>query len=191
MRALTWQGKRDVRVEDVPDPVLKDPTDVIVKVTSTGLCGSDLHLYEALGPFLDAAGRDRLRACLEQEHRSYGRTMLITGRALADVDRLCERVLVLDAGRLAFEGSLPELNQKVGAQAVLVVDLTEPGRPLDDLPGTDLLAVEAGGLRQRLGLRPGSSNPQQVLAEVTSRVEVRDVTLLELRLDDVVSRLRP
>lgn len=53
MRALTWQGKRDVRVETVPDPVLKDPTDIIVRVTSTGVCGSDLHLYEVLGPYLD------------------------------------------------------------------------------------------------------------------------------------------
>ncbi|MGW8990976.1 zinc-dependent alcohol dehydrogenase [Streptomyces zhihengii] len=53
MRALTWHGKRDVRVETVPDPVLKDPTDVIVRVTSTGVCGSDLHLYEVLGPYLE------------------------------------------------------------------------------------------------------------------------------------------
>ncbi|MGW6027466.1 alcohol dehydrogenase catalytic domain-containing protein [Streptomyces sp. NPDC055099] len=53
MRALTWHGKRDVRVETVPDPVLKEPTDVIVRVTSTGVCGSDLHLYEVLGPYLD------------------------------------------------------------------------------------------------------------------------------------------
>src|SRR5207247_10168250 len=52
MRALTWHGKRDVRVETVPDPVLQEPTDVIVKVTSSGICGSDLHLYELLGPFL-------------------------------------------------------------------------------------------------------------------------------------------
>ncbi|MFG2715507.1 alcohol dehydrogenase catalytic domain-containing protein [Streptomyces goshikiensis] len=54
MKALTWHGKRDVRVDNVPDPVIKDPTDVIVKITTTGLCGSDLHLYEVLGPFLDA-----------------------------------------------------------------------------------------------------------------------------------------
>lgn len=54
MRALTWQGRRDVRVETVPDPQLQDPTDVIVRVTSSGICGSDLHLYEVLGPFLDA-----------------------------------------------------------------------------------------------------------------------------------------
>ncbi|MFJ6215312.1 alcohol dehydrogenase catalytic domain-containing protein [Streptomyces sp. NPDC092296] len=52
MKALTWHGKRDVRVDTVPDPVIREPTDVIVEVTTTGLCGSDLHLYEVLGPFL-------------------------------------------------------------------------------------------------------------------------------------------
>ncbi|HEX7149308.1 MAG TPA: alcohol dehydrogenase catalytic domain-containing protein, partial [Actinomycetota bacterium] len=53
MKALTWQGKRDVRIEEVPDPKLEEPTDAIVRITSTGICGSDLHLYEVLGPFLD------------------------------------------------------------------------------------------------------------------------------------------
>lgn len=52
MRALTWQGKRDVTVIDVPDPTIQQPTDAIIKVTSTAICGSDLHLYEVLGPFL-------------------------------------------------------------------------------------------------------------------------------------------
>ncbi|MER6142545.1 alcohol dehydrogenase catalytic domain-containing protein [Streptomyces sparsogenes] len=52
MRAVTWQGRRDVRVETVPDPILKEPTDAIIRVTSTGLCGSDLHLYEVLTPFM-------------------------------------------------------------------------------------------------------------------------------------------
>src|SRR5690606_14609742 len=48
MRALTWQGKRDVRLETVPDPKIEEPTDAIIRVTSSGLCGSDLHLYEVL-----------------------------------------------------------------------------------------------------------------------------------------------
>ena len=52
MRALTWQGLGDVRVENVPDPVLQDPTDAIVRVTSTAICGSDLHLYGVLGPYM-------------------------------------------------------------------------------------------------------------------------------------------
>ncbi|RRO14196.1 glutathione-dependent formaldehyde dehydrogenase [Saccharopolyspora rhizosphaerae] len=54
MRALTWHGPRDVRVEDVPDPKLADDTDAIIRVTSSAICGSDLHLYEVLAPFLDA-----------------------------------------------------------------------------------------------------------------------------------------
>lgn len=52
MRALTWQGLTDVRVTEVPDPVLQDPTDAIVRVTSTAICGSDLHLYNVLGAYL-------------------------------------------------------------------------------------------------------------------------------------------
>ena len=54
MKALTWQGKRDVAIREVPDPLIQLPTDVLVKVTSTAICGSDLHLYEVMGPFLDA-----------------------------------------------------------------------------------------------------------------------------------------
>ncbi len=53
MKAVTWHGKRDVRVDSVPDPKIEEPTDAIVKITSTAICGSDLHLYEVLGAFID------------------------------------------------------------------------------------------------------------------------------------------
>jgi threonine dehydrogenase-like Zn-dependent dehydrogenase len=52
MRAVTWHGKRDVRVDTVPDPSIQEPTDAIVRITSSGICGSDLHLYEVMGPFM-------------------------------------------------------------------------------------------------------------------------------------------
>src|SRR3954470_17784520 len=52
MKAVTWHGRRDVRVDEVPDPAIKAPTDAIVRVTSSGICGSDLHLYEVMGPFM-------------------------------------------------------------------------------------------------------------------------------------------
>jgi threonine dehydrogenase-like Zn-dependent dehydrogenase len=52
MKAVTWHGRRDVRIDTVPDPTIQEPTDAIVRITSTGLCGSDLHLYELFGPFL-------------------------------------------------------------------------------------------------------------------------------------------
>jgi threonine dehydrogenase-like Zn-dependent dehydrogenase len=53
MRAVTWHGNRDVRVDTVDDPTIEQPTDALIRVTSSGLCGSDLHLYEVLGPYLE------------------------------------------------------------------------------------------------------------------------------------------
>ncbi|MGY0489695.1 zinc-dependent alcohol dehydrogenase [Streptomyces sp. WG-D5] len=53
MKAVTWQGRRDVRVDTVPDPRIEQPTDAIIRITSSGLCGSDLHLYEVLTPFMN------------------------------------------------------------------------------------------------------------------------------------------
>ena len=52
MKAVTWHGKRDVRVDNVPDPSIQEPNDAIVRITTTGICGSDLHLYEVLGMFI-------------------------------------------------------------------------------------------------------------------------------------------
>jgi threonine dehydrogenase-like Zn-dependent dehydrogenase len=52
MKAVTWHGKRDVRVDQVPDPTIQEPTDAIVRITTTAICGSDLHLYEVMGPFM-------------------------------------------------------------------------------------------------------------------------------------------
>jgi len=54
MRALTWRGPGSVEMDEVPDPVIQEPTDAIIRITSTAICGSDLHLYNVLGPFLDS-----------------------------------------------------------------------------------------------------------------------------------------
>jgi threonine dehydrogenase-like Zn-dependent dehydrogenase len=52
MRAVTWHGRGDVRVDTVPDPTIQEPTDVVVEITSSGICGSDLHLIEVMAPFM-------------------------------------------------------------------------------------------------------------------------------------------
>ena len=70
MKALTWHGKRDVRVDEVPDPTIEEPNDAIIRVTSSGICGSDLHLYEVLGPVHDRGRHPRPRA---DGHRRGGR----------------------------------------------------------------------------------------------------------------------
>ena len=73
MRAVTWHGRADVRVETVPDPVIQEPTDVIVEVTSSGICGSDLHLIEVMAPFMsvgDVMGHEPITSCLHGSRSS-------------------------------------------------------------------------------------------------------------------------
>ncbi len=68
MRALTWQGRENVSIENVPDPVIQQPDDAVIEVTSTAICGSDLHLYSALGPFLhpgDVLGHETMGTVVE------------------------------------------------------------------------------------------------------------------------------
>jgi threonine dehydrogenase-like Zn-dependent dehydrogenase len=68
MKAVTWQGRQDMQVTEVPDPVIEEPTDVIIKITSTGLCGSDLHLYDPLTPFMtkgDIVGHEPMGTVIE------------------------------------------------------------------------------------------------------------------------------
>lgn len=68
MRAVTWHGRRDVRVDRVDDPRIVEPTDAIVEITSTAICGSDLHLYEVLGPFMhpgDILGHEPMGVVVE------------------------------------------------------------------------------------------------------------------------------
>ncbi|MEV0707737.1 MULTISPECIES: alcohol dehydrogenase catalytic domain-containing protein [Nocardia] len=78
MQAVTWQGRRKVAVESVPDPRIEKPTDAIIEVTSTGICGSDLHLYEVLGPYMHAG--DVLG------HEPMGR-IIETGSAVTNLSR--------------------------------------------------------------------------------------------------------
>jgi len=68
MKAVTWQGFRDISVEDVADPIIKEPNEAIIKVTSTNICGSDLHLYETMGAFMssgDVLGHEAMGIVLE------------------------------------------------------------------------------------------------------------------------------
>jgi threonine dehydrogenase-like Zn-dependent dehydrogenase len=100
MKALTWHGRRDVRVEDVPDPTIREPTDAIIRVTSSGLCGSDLHLYEVLAPFLsegDVLGHEPMGVVeevgAEVKHVAPGDRVVIPFNIACGRCFMCERGL--------------------------------------------------------------------------------------------------
>lgn len=138
---------------------------------------------------LDVISKERLRTFLRQENRVHGRTLLFAAGDLGDVEQICPRVLVVDNGRLVHDGDLPGLISRAGVQRTLVVDLTEPDQMLDDVPGAELIGVEAGGLRQRLSFVPGSIPMARVLADVAARAGIRHLTLEEPDLQTLIRRL--
>ncbi|WP_030510812.1 zinc-dependent alcohol dehydrogenase [Microbispora rosea] len=100
MKAVTWHGKRDVRVEEVPDPAIKEPTDAIIRVTTTAICGSDLHLYEVLGPFIgegDILGHEPMgiveEVGAEVTHISPGDRVVIPFNISCGHCFMCDRAL--------------------------------------------------------------------------------------------------
>jgi len=70
MQAVVWHGTEDVRVDEVPDPTIQEPSDAIVRITSTAICGSDLHLYRVLTMYMEPATS---RARDHGSHRRAGR----------------------------------------------------------------------------------------------------------------------
>nr|WP_283096163.1 ATP-binding cassette domain-containing protein [Frankia umida] len=106
-----------------------------------------------------------------------------------DVERLCDRVLVIDHGRLAYDGDLAGLARASGAERVLAVVLAEPTTDLTDVLGTRHLASQARGLRQRLAFDAEITTAAQVFAAVAQRAEVLDFTVEEPDIEDVVRRV--
>ncbi|MFD1718471.1 ABC transporter ATP-binding protein [Georgenia deserti] len=138
---------------------------------------------------LDVLSKQRLRDFLITERREHGTTLLLTTHDMGDVERLCERVLVVDHGTVAYDGDLPGLSRTVGAERVLVIDLVETSGDLTGIPGTRHLESEGSGLRQRLALDDGATTVARVLATVSARAEVRDLTIEEPDIEDVVRRI--
>ncbi|HET7475488.1 MAG TPA: ATP-binding cassette domain-containing protein [Dermatophilaceae bacterium] len=138
---------------------------------------------------LDVLSKQRLREFLRHERASRGTTLLLTTHDMGDIERLCDRVLVVDHGRLAYDGTLPGLAATVGARRVLVVDLAAPTPDLVDLPGASFLASEGEGLRQRLAFDASTTTAAALLAAVSARAEVVDLSIQEPDIEDVVRRI--
>src|SRR3990170_2000607 len=96
-----------------------------------------------------------------------------------DVQRLTDRILVVDHGHLVYDGTLPGLSAQVGAERIMVIDLVEPVPDLGAVDGTRSVAVESDGLRHRLAFTPETTTAGAVLEAVGRRGQVRDLAIEE------------
>jgi viologen exporter family transport system ATP-binding protein len=122
------------------------------------------------------------------ERQREATTLLLTTHDLSDIERLCDRVLVIDHGRLAYDGTLPGLARRVALRRVLVVDLLEPHAPLR-VGGAAYLGSELDGSRQRFGFAGETTTAAQVLSAVGAQAEIRDLTIEEPAISDIVATL--
>ncbi|WDZ90922.1 ATP-binding cassette domain-containing protein [Nocardiopsis sp. HUAS JQ3] len=132
---------------------------------------------------LDVVSKSSIREFLLRLNAEEGTTILLTTHDLGDVERLCERVVVIDRGSLAYDGGLDGLRASVPTPRVLVVDLAEPAPDIEVEGGR---CVRVDGPRQWLEL---SENPAAVIARVAQRHEVVDLTLREPDIEGVVAAL--
>ncbi len=137
---------------------------------------------------LDMISKERLRQFLIAERSAEGTTLLLTTHDMSDIERLCDRVLVVDSGRLAYDGTLAGLTERVALRRILVVDLQRPHATLV-VADAEHLGSELDGLRQRLAFSPQQTTAARVLADVTAQVEVRDLRLEEPAIEDIVRTL--
>jgi ABC-2 type transport system ATP-binding protein len=137
---------------------------------------------------LDMISKERLRHFLVAERAEFGTTLLLTTHDMGDIERLCDRVLVIDRGRLVFDGTLPSLAERVALQRVLVVDLPEPSPDLQ-VSAAAHIGSDLDGQRQRLAFSPKETTAARVLAEVSALTEVVDLTLEEPAIEDIVRTL--
>ena len=116
MKAVVWQGKEDVRVDEVPDPALRESTDAIVRVTSTAICGSDLHLYAKLGAVMregDVLGHEAMGIVEEVgsdvNHIRPGDRVVVPFNISCGSCFFCERELYSQCETTRDTGTLPRL----------------------------------------------------------------------------------
>jgi ABC-2 type transport system ATP-binding protein len=135
---------------------------------------------------LDVVAKQRVREFLLRANRERGVTVMLTTHDLADIERLCSRILIIDHGRLIYDGEVNALKERYGPERVLVVDLEEPQPPLQ-VEGGRVIKVE--GPRQWIAFERARTSAAQLAAAVASRASLRDLTVEEPEIDDVVRRI--
>lgn len=135
---------------------------------------------------LDVVSKAKVRSFLRDVNAERGTTVLLTTHDLTDIEQLCRRVMVIDHGRLVYDGQLTGLRAAGEGERTLVVDLDRELPPIDGVPGAR--TVKVAGPRQWLAF-PASASAAPLVAAVAERYPLVDLSIREPDIEDVIARL--
>lgn len=135
---------------------------------------------------LDVVAKARIREFLAEVNKQRGTTVLLTTHDMDDIERLCKRMLIIDHGRVIYDGDLETVRQRFGGESVLVVDLVEPGEPIA-VEGARVERVE--GPRQWLHFRRDEISAAALISAVAAKAQLQDLAITDPEIEDVVRRI--
>jgi ABC-2 type transport system ATP-binding protein len=135
---------------------------------------------------LDVVAKARIREFLAEINREHGTTVLLTTHDMDDIERLCRRILMIDHGHVIYDGDLDAFRQRYGGDSVLIVDLAEPGPPVE-VDGASVEKVE--GPRQWLRFSRERISAAQLIATVAARYPLQDLSISDPEIEDTVRRV--
>jgi ABC-2 type transport system ATP-binding protein len=135
---------------------------------------------------LDVVAKARMREFLAAINRERGVTVLLTTHDMADIERLCSRIMIIDHGHVIYDGSLEAIKERFGGERTVVIDLEEVAPPLD-VPGATVTRID--GPRQWLRFRRTETTAAQVVSAVAASARLRDLTIEEPAIEDIVRRI--
>jgi len=171
---------------DVPVRQLSLGQRVRGELAGAMLHGPELVFLDEPTIGLDVVAKQAVREFLTRINRERGVTVLLTTHDLDDIERLCSRLIVIDHGRVIYDGALEQLKRRYGTERTLVVDLEEPGPPLE-VPGARVERVE--GPRQWLVFRRDEVSAARLTADVLERARIVDLSIEETDIEEVVRRI--
>jgi ABC-2 type transport system ATP-binding protein len=153
------------------------------ELTAAMLHGPELLFLDEPTIGLDVVAKQRVRDFLVEINREDGVTVILTTHDLGDIERLCNRLLVIDHGTLIWDGGIPELRERYGGERTLVVDLEEPAPPLE-VPGAVVDRVD--GPRQWLRFRGSAS---EIVSRIAETARLVDLQVQETDIEEIVRRI--
>jgi ABC-2 type transport system ATP-binding protein len=157
------------------------------ELTAALLHGPEVLFLDEPTIGLDVVSKQAVRSFLAELGETGDVTLVLTTHDLADIERLCRRLVVIDHGRVVHDGTIDDLHSRYGSRRSLVVDLGAPLPPGFVLPGASRTAVEADGHRVTFALDEVSAGA--AVAALVAAAPVRDLSVVEPDIEDVVARL--